>query len=55
MVETTMANSDGNCLPLHHGGGSSRNGGFQRVGQNSYDENDDRDYEIDSNSEEATE
>ena len=51
MVDTTMANSDGNCLPLHHEG-SSRNGGFQRVGQNSYDENDSDD-EIDSNSEEA--
>jgi len=52
MANTAIANDDGNCLPTHHEG-SSRNGGFQRVGQNSYEENDDSDDELDNNSEEA--
>jgi len=52
MADTFMANDDGNCLPSHHEG--SRNGGFQRVEQNSYEENDDSDDdELDNNSEEA--
>lgn len=52
MADTVMANGDGNCLPTHHER-SSRNGGFQRVGQNSYEENDESDDELDNNSEEA--
>ena len=52
MTDISMANGDGNCLPTHHER-SSRNGGFQRVEQNYYDEDDDSDNDIDSNSEEA--
>mmetsp|Transcript_26841 Transcript_26841/g.38362 ORF Transcript_26841/g.38362 Transcript_26841/m.38362 type:complete len:627 (+) Transcript_26841:57-1937(+) len=54
MADTVMANGDGNCLPTHHER-SSRNGKFQRVGQNSYayEENDESDDELDNNSEEA--
>ena len=44
MADTFMANDDGNCLPSHHEG--SRNGGFQRVEQNSYEENDDSDDDV---------
>eukprot|EP00985_Skeletonema_marinoi_P034714 scaffold44636_cov197-Skeletonema_marinoi.AAC.3 len=48
-----MTNGGGNCLPTHHEG-SSRKGGFQRVEQNSYEEeNDYSDNELDNNSEEA--
>src|SRR5210317_1729639 len=45
MADTIAANGDGNCLPTHHEGSSSN--GFQRVGQNSYDENDDCSYSDD--------